>query len=207
MSLQIGLIIAGIVLVLLALISELLSLGIRSKVRIPLGILGVLLIIYGGYSYGTINTLARIEQASVGNIKQVEYPVEKMQIISPLEGDSVDCRILTKGVYPKSHDKGIWVLVKPSDNFYYPQSDYTNTSYKRKGKWQVITRFGGDKGEKYDIIAYETDSTASVFFSSTIEKWKDKLSYPGLEKEEIPEGAIEKDRIVVSLRENCRGVF
>lgn len=207
MSLQIGLLIAGTVLVLLALLGELLSLKIRSKVRVSLGILGVLLIIYGGYSYGTINTMARIEQASVGNIKEVEYPVEKVQIISPLEGDSVDCRMLTKGVYPKSHDKSIWVLVKPSDYLYYPQSDYTNTSYKRKGKWQVITRFGGDKGEKYDIIAYEADSTASAFFSTTISKWKDQLSYPGIEKEEIPEGATEKDRVVVSLRENCRGVF
>ena len=47
--------------------------------------------------------------------------------------------------------KDIWVLLKPSNNKYYPQSDHTNTSYKRDGEWQVITRFGGDKGESYDF--------------------------------------------------------
>ena len=92
-------------------------------------------------------------------------------------------------------------------NKYYPQSDHTNTSYKRKGEWQVITRFGGDKGEQYEIIVYETDASASQFFSSTIESWKELLSYPGLEPEELPKGANEVDRIVVSLIDNCRGVF
>jgi hypothetical protein len=33
------------------------------------------------------------------------------------------------------------------------------------------------------------------------------LSYPGLELDEIPSGAIEVDRISVFLQENCRGVF
>ena len=117
-----------------------------------------------------------------------------------------NCRILTMGVYPDSHDKDIWVLLKPSDNKYYPQSDHTNTSYKRNGEWQVITRFGGDKAESYEIIVYETDSSASQYFSSTIQNWKDANSYPGLTDEELPNGANEVDRIVVSLKENCRGV-
>ncbi|MFO7846852.1 MAG: hypothetical protein R6V27_09845, partial [Balneolaceae bacterium] len=104
-------------------------------------------------------------------------------------------------------EKDIWVLLMPSDGFYYPQSDQTNTSYKRDGGWQVITRFGGDLGENYDIIAYEADSTASEFFSSTIQEWKDELFFPGLELEEIPDGAEEVDRITVSLQKNCRGVF
>jgi hypothetical protein len=142
-----------------------------------------------------------------GKKLQVEFPVEKVQVISPIEGDSVKCRILTIGVYPDGHEKDIWVLLKPSDNKYYPQSDHTNTSFKRNGEWQVITRFGGDKGESYDIIVYETDSLASQFFSETIDDWKTASSYPGLEIEEIPKGAIEVDRIVVTLKENCRGVF
>jgi hypothetical protein len=110
------------------------------------------------------------------------------------------------GVYPEGHDKDIWVLLKPSDEKYYPQSDHTNTSYKRNGEWQVITRFGGDKGESYDIIVYEADSTASQFFSKTIEDWKALNEYAGLEEEELPGGLSEVDRIVVSLKENCRGV-
>lgn len=184
------------------------SLGLMDiKLRVLFGLIGFILIIYGGYTFGTMFYPAQIEQAVVGNKLQVEYPVKKVQIISPVEGDSIECRVLTMGVYPESNDKDIWVLLKPSDEKYYPQSDHTNTSYKRNGEWQVITRFGGDKGESYDIIAYETDALASAFFSRTIQNWKDALSYPGLEPEELPAGATEVDRITVVLQENCRGVF
>jgi hypothetical protein len=110
------------------------------------------------------------------------------------------------GVYPEGHEKDIWVVLKPSDNKYYPQSDHTNTSYKRDGEWQVVTRFGGDEGEKYEIIVYETDASASQFFSTTILDWKNVESYPGLVEANMPVGAIEVDRIAVYLRKNCRGV-
>jgi len=180
---------------------------VNAKLRIPLGIIGILLIIYGGYSYGAVNLQGQIEQVEVENKKQIEFPIENVQVISPVEGDSVNCRILTMGVYPNSHDKDIWVLLKPSDNKYYPQSDHTNTSYKRNGEWQVITRFGGDKAESYEIIVYETDSSASQYFRSTIQNWKDSNLYPGLTDEELPHGANLVDRIVVSLKENCRGIF
>ena len=212
MSAEIALLIAGAVLILIPIVDSIkikgASLGlINIRLKILLGMIGVLMIIYGGYSFGLVNPQSQIEQATVGNKKQVQYPVEEVQVISPLEGDSVDCRILTMGVYPDSHQKDIWVLLKPSDNKYYPQSDHTNTSYKRNGEWQVITRFGGDKGETFDIIVYETDPSASHFFSATIQSWKDSLAYPGLEIGELPPGAVEVDRIVVTLRDNCRGVF
>lgn len=212
MSAELIILLIGVAFILLAIGDNLLtkdsSAGlIHAKLRIPLGVIGILLIIYGGYSYGGMNPPAQIEQAVVGNELQVKLPVERVQVISPIAGDSVECRILTKGVYPESDDKDIWVLLKPSNDKYYPQSDHTNTSYKRNGEWQVITRFGGDKGELYDIIVYETDATASQFFSATIEKWKAVEVYPGLDLNEIPSGAREVDRIVVSLLENCRGVF
>ena len=180
---------------------------ISSKLGIPLGIIGVLMMIFGSYSSGLVNYNTQMEQVATGNKLKVEFPVKKVQVISPVDGDSIKCRILTMGVYPDSHDKDIWVLLKPTDEKYYPQSDHTNTSYKRNGEWQVVTRFGGDKGEAYDLIVYETDAAASEFFSATIQSWKDALSYPGLEQEELPEGANEVDRIVVSLKDNCRGVF
>lgn len=204
--------IVGAALILIAIVDSIKikgsSLGLMDiRLRIPLGIIGFILIIYGGYSVGTVSMPGQIEQAVEGNKLKIEFPVKSVRIISPVEGDSVKCRILTQGVYPDSHDKDIWVLLKPSDNKYYPQSDHTNTSFKRNGEWQVITRFGGDKGESYDIIVYETDSMASRFFSTTIERWKEALSYPGLEPADLPPGANEVDRIVVSLKENCRGVF
>jgi len=212
MTTEIVIIIAGAALMLIAVIDGIKindsSLGLMDiKMRILLGIIGLMLIIFGGYSYGTTTMLSRMETVAEGNKLEVEYPVQKVQAISPVEGDSVQCRILTMGVYPDGHDKDIWVLLKPSDDKYYPQSDHTNTSFKRNGEWQVITRFGGDKGESYDIIVYETTPEASQFFSATIQSWKEALSYPGLELEELPDGATEVDRITVSLKENCRGVF
>lgn len=212
MSIEVILTIVGFLLILIAVIgnigSDKTSSGLlSSKMKVTVGIIGIILVIYGGYSFGTYNFIGQVENIETGNTLEVQYPVEEVQIISPVEGDSVNCRILTKGVYPESHEKDIWVLLKPSDQFFYPQSDHTNTSYKRNGEWQVITRFGGDKGEDYDIIAFETDSTASEYFSETIQEWKDALSYPGLNIDEIPDGATEVDRITVSLKENCRGVF
>lgn len=212
MSSEIIIIIIGAILILIAIAD---SIKIRGasldlmdvKLKIPIAVLGILLIFYGAYAYVGTNLPGQIENPALGNKMQIEYPVKSVQIISPVENDSVKCRILTYGVFPESHEKDIWVLVKPSDNFYYPQSDHTNTSYKRNGEWQVITRFGGDKGEKYDIIVYEADSSASQFFTNTIQQWKDMLSYPGLDSDEIPDGANEVDRISVYLQENCRGVY
>jgi len=211
MSLEIILTLVGFLLIIVAVIGNIgseESAGFLSpKVKVTIGLIGVTLVIYGGYAFGTFNFKGQMEQYSTGNTKEVQYPIENVQIISPVEGDEVECRVLTMGVYPDSHDKDIWVLLKPSDQLLYPQSDHTNTSYKRNGEWQVITRFGGDKGENYDIIAYETNAAASQIFTTTIQTWKDSLSYPGLTPGEIPDGATEVDRIAVSLKENCRGVF
>lgn len=165
-----------------------------------------MLIIYGGFSYGSINLQGNIEQAEVGNKLKVEGPVNKVQVLSPVEGDAVKCRILTMGVYPEKNDKDIWVVLHPKDNRYYPQSDHTNTSFKRNGEWQVITRFGGDQGEAYEVLVYEADKAASEMFSKTIEQWKELNSYPGLNLDQIPATAVQVDKINVTLQENCRGV-
>ncbi|TPV33499.1 hypothetical protein FJ651_10475 [Paucihalobacter ruber] len=212
MSAEIVLLLVGVVLLLVAIGDSIkingANLGLMNfKFRIILGVIGVMLVIFGGYYFGLVNLQSQIEQVSKGNIKEIKGEVETVEIISPLANDAVKCRILTMGVYPEGHDKDIWVVLKPSDGKYYPQSDDTNTSYKRNGEWQVITRFGGDKDEAYDIIVYETDTQASQYFSTTIEIWKKALNFPGLEIEELPSGAIEVDRITVSLADNCRGVF
>ena len=117
------------------------------------------------------------------------------------------CRILSLGVYPDNMDKDIWLVVKPTDFRYYPQSDHTNVSYKRNGNWQVITRFGGDMGENFELIVYETDNVASEFFSATIAQWNAVGEYPGLNLEDIPASAVAVDRINVTLEGPCRGVF
>ena len=180
---------------------------INPKVAIPLGVLGVLMVIYASYTSDVLYVSSQMEQITRGNKVEIEGPVTSVKVISPVEADSVDCRILSMGVYPKGHEKDIWVVLRPSDDRYYPQSDHTNTSYKRDGEWQVVTRFGGDLEEKYELIVYETDASASQFFSTTIQDWKSQESYPGLEDADLPEGATEVDRINVYLGKNCRGVF
>ncbi|MBT8237695.1 MAG: DUF2892 domain-containing protein [Croceitalea sp.] len=178
----------------------------NTSLRIVLGIIGVVLLFYGGFGYGSMNPWAYMETFDTGNKLKVQYPIEKVQVISPVDRDTVSCRILTMGVYPEYHDKDIWVLLKPSDNKYYPQSDWTNTSYKENGKWQVVTRFGGDQGETYELFVYETNAETSQFFSETIAAWKAANAYEGLQAAELPVGAVEIDRIQVTLSGNCRGI-
>jgi hypothetical protein len=212
MSAQLIIIVVGIVLIGVTVLS---SLGkkdsgtqlISPKVAVPLGVIGVLMVIYGSYTSDVMYVSSQMEQITRGNKVEIEGPVTSVKVISPVEADSVDCRILSMGVYPEGHEKDIWVVLKPSDERYYPQSDHTNTSYKRDGEWQVVTRFGGDLGEKYELIVYETDASASESFSTTIQDWKDQEAYPGLEDEDMPQGATEVDRINVYLGKNCRGVF
>ncbi|MGC1203321.1 MAG: hypothetical protein WA839_00380 [Flavobacteriaceae bacterium] len=205
MSTKIVILIIGVLLILIALLAS--KKSSSSKLGIPLGILGVLMMIYGSYSSDLVNYNTQIEQVSTGNKLKISGPVNAVKVVSPVDKDSVDCRILTMGVYPELNENDIWVLIRPTDDRYYPQSDHTNTSYKRDGEWQVVTRFGGDKGEAYDLIIYEADSEASSFFSTTIAKWKEEENYPGLKLEELPSGAKELDRIKIYTRKNCRGVF
>ena len=212
MSAQAIIILVGLVLVGVTILS---SLGkkdpgrhlISPKVGIPLAILGVAMIIYGSYTSDVMYVGSQMEQVTRGNQLELEGPVTAVRVTSPVDADRVDCRILSMGVYPQGHEHDIWVVLKPSDDRYYPQSDHTNTSYKRDGEWQVVTRFGGDLEEKYELIVYEADASASQFFSATIEGWKEQDSYPGLMDTEIPPGATEVDRIEVYLGKNCRGVF
>ncbi|WP_298998143.1 hypothetical protein ACOKFD_01275 [Flagellimonas sp. S174] len=211
MSTKIIILSIGVLLTLLAILGSIKGSSgkglISSKLGVPIGIIGVLMMIYGSYSSELVNYNTQIEQVSIGKRLKIEGDVNAVKVVSPIDKDSVDCRILTMGVYPESHEEDIWVIIRPTDDRYYPQSDHTNTSYKRDGEWQVVTRFGGDKGEAYDLIIYEADSEASAFFSATIEKWKEADDYPGLKLEEMPKGAKEAERIKIYTRKNCRGIF
>ena len=204
-------IIIGIVFIVIAILSSIKRNAstrlISTKLGIPAGIIGLLMLIFASYSSDLVKYNRQIEQVSIGNKLKINGPINATKVISPLDKDSVDCRILTMGVYQELNENDIWVLIRPTDDRYYPQSDHTNTSYKRDGEWQVVTRLGGDKGEAYDLIIYEADSIASTFFSSTLEKWKEEDNYPGLKLEEIPASAKEVDRIKIFTRKNCRGVF
>ncbi|WP_420319762.1 hypothetical protein [Flagellimonas sp.] len=211
MSTKIVIILIGILLVLFAILGNRKGSSdkgfLNSKLVLTFGIIGVLMIIYGSYSSELVNYNTQMEQVSIGKKLKIDGPVEAVKVVSPIDKDSVDCRILTMGVYPNGHEKDIWVVIRPTDDRYYPQSDHTNTSYKRDGEWQVVTRFGGDKGEAYDLIIYEADSAASTFFSNTIAKWKEADDYPGLQLAEMPAGAKEVERLVIYTSKNCRGVF
>ncbi|MDX1332266.1 MAG: hypothetical protein R3252_04480 [Robiginitalea sp.] len=211
MSTKIGIIVIGALLIAVAILGSRKGTSGRSflnnTLAVLLGIAGVLMMIFGSYSSDLVNYNTQMEQVSIGTKLKISGPVSSVKVVYTIDQDSVDCRILTMGVYPESHDKDIWVVIRPTDDRYYPQSDHTNTSYKRDGEWQVVTRFGGDKGEAYDLIIYEADPAASSFFSATIAKWKEEEYYPGLQLEEMPAGAKEVERLVIYTRKNCRGVF
>jgi len=179
----------------------------NTNIRLVVGVVGTVFLFYSGFTYGNIQPVPRIETFDYGNKLEMPENVDKVKVLSPVDGDKVKCRIVTSGVYPENHSKDIWVLVKPSDNKLYPQSDYTNTSFKLNGEWQVVTRFGGDVDESFDLIIYEADSNASAFFSKTIETWKATNNYSGLDLSEIPEGAIKVDELQVVLENDCRDVF
>ena len=211
MSTKVIIVIIGLILTLFAVVGSRKGKSgkrlLNTTFAVALAIIGVMMMMYASYSSELVGVNNQMEQVSIGNKLKIDGPVKEIKVVSPIDQDSVDCRILTMGVYPEGHELDIWVMIRPTDDRYYPQSDYTNTSYKRDGEWQVVTRFGGDLGEVYDLIIYEADSTASAFFSSTIEKWKTAEDYPGLELEEIPQGAKEVDRLKIYTRKNCRGVF
>jgi hypothetical protein len=97
MSAEVILLLLGAVLLLLALIDGLRSSesspGLMSNnLRVPMGILGFCLLIYAGFAYGAFNPQGQIEQAAIGNKKEITTPVDRTQVISPLEGDVVKCR-------------------------------------------------------------------------------------------------------------------
>ena len=90
MSAEIVIILIGVVLLFIAIGDSInikdSSLGlINPNLRIPMGVMGLLLLIYGGYSYGSINLQGQIEQVVVGNKLEVESTVNKIQVLSPVE--------------------------------------------------------------------------------------------------------------------------
>ncbi|MEL6918545.1 MAG: hypothetical protein AAFO99_12535, partial [Bacteroidota bacterium] len=85
---------------------------VSSKLGISLGIIGVLMMIYGSYSSDLVNYNSQLEQVSIGKKLKVSGPVTRIKTISPIDKDSVDCRILTMGVYPESHKKDVWIMIR-----------------------------------------------------------------------------------------------
>ena len=109
MSAKLLIIIVGVVLIGLSVLSSLGKKGsgiqlINPKVGIPLGALGVLMVIFASYSSDVAHVSSQMEQISRGNIVEIEGPVNSIRVISPVEADTVDCRILSMGVYPKGHE-------------------------------------------------------------------------------------------------------
>lgn len=63
-----------------------------------------------------------IKTYDIAEKREIDHPIKKVEIIFPIPNDTVKCRILSMGVYPENHQKVVWVLLKPSDGIYYPQS-------------------------------------------------------------------------------------
>ena len=61
--------------------------------------------------------------------------------------------------------------LEPSNKKYCPNGTKPIPLIKETGHGKFLHRFGGDKGESFDLVVYKTDSLASQYFSSTIQNW------------------------------------
>jgi len=53
---------------------------LNSKLGIPMGIIGILMMIYGSYSSELVNYNSQIEQVSIGNKLKVSGPVNAVKV-------------------------------------------------------------------------------------------------------------------------------
>ena len=93
----------------------------------------------------------------------------------------------------------IWILgYSSNEDRYYPNPE--SGSIPRNGKWSIPIEIGSDgsTGAKYDIIAMLADTEANAKFEKYVADCKQNNNWPGTEKENIPVGSVEYDRINVT---------
>jgi hypothetical protein len=121
-------------------------------------------------------------------------------ILTPKDGSTVDeDAVEVSGAYSPKIAEDIWVLVWPEKaaKRFYPQSDDAGQGLpaaKQAGKWTVLCALGGP-AQRYDIVAYTANRSASAALSTTLRKWAESNRYPGLTK--LPEGLTEQARITI----------
>ena len=136
----------------------------------------------------------------------VQLPGE-LKIAGVLDGQLVEERQLVSGASTELREgDSTWVLVYTSFGKWFPQSSDACAGIHATtadGRWQVMSRFGGEPGEAFDIVAVVANPEAGAFFDRKQREWcaeeqkNPGYTWPGLLTIELPQGITEKDRIQV----------
>ncbi len=119
------------------------------------------------------------------------------------DGDSVAQTITLIGEYPAASTDDLWVFVVPPNGLYYPQSPNAcggAHTPKVNGKWEIRIGLGGPDnfGESFSIVLTVANTQASQFVVNTLKEWCQRRSYPGLERQKLPQGITEMRSITVT---------
>lgn len=97
--------IVGIVFLLASIIDAVASLDLLSRqIRIILSIIGLLALSYGAFVSNVMDALYDKKPSQTSNFQAID-PTQLVVVTSPVDGDSVKCRILTQGTCPEPYEK------------------------------------------------------------------------------------------------------
>ena len=116
------------------------------------------------------------------------------------DGDTVGRHTVVTGTCASDVTGDIWVLVRPDNGLYYPQSTDAcagEHTTRLHGRWQVPAVFGeaGDGGARFEVVVVTADAKASAFLADTVSQWCRQQDYPGLAS--LPGGAAVVSRTSV----------
>jgi PKD repeat protein len=146
------------------------------------------------------------------NITELKYQVNGT-IKAALSGEEVDSSMIVLGNCSEDATDQIWILVRPANGRWYPQSNLNSYSEEhvdnvhRSGTlWYADVWFGGSKGEPFDVVAVLANASADRKLDGFQKRCgetpnPDNTSelgdYPGLATIQIPAGIDEKARLTV----------
>jgi hypothetical protein len=130
-------------------------------------------------------------------------PAVSVKIESPDNNSEVTPGLTVTGTVTGTRND-LWVLVFPEQAFgrCWPQSE---DPMRGQPASVVNSRFStqcylGGPNQRYDIVVYSANASASAFFSDLMIRWSRESNYPGIRISEIPAGAKEECRVTVIKR-------
>ncbi len=129
-------------------------------------------------------------------------PAPEIRITYPVDGDSVPRNIMVQGTsanIPEGYQ--VWVLIYPhTAPLFFPQSVAATVDIR--GEWTSPAYIGLDQPDQigllFDIVAVLADQNAQNVFKTYVAQGMSATAFPGLS--ELPDGAVEYDRITVIRR-------
>lgn len=97
----------------------------------------------------------------------------------------------------------LWIIVyAPRSDGFFPQSHRADgPAERRQGRFTSSATFGGTEKERYEVVAVLADGNGSRSLLRTLAVWSRTGNFPGLTRDELPQGLDEKDCVAVTLGE------